>query len=100
VNAIAAAASNRTKPKGRRTGGSNAALSTGNARYQSLGQDGRSFRLRARKTLTPKSVIQDGRAIQRAAEVLGFTTRRKPSAGMRLAATMSGVVWPFAMAKR
>jgi hypothetical protein len=75
-------------------------LPSGNAKYQSLGHDGRTTRLRARKTLTPRTAIHDGREIHRAAEVLGFTARRNPSVGIRLAATMSGVVWPFTMAKR
>jgi hypothetical protein len=54
----------------------------------------------ARKTATPATGIKVGRDTQRATDVWGLTARRKPSAGTRAAATMSGVVWPFHMAKR
>ena len=35
---------------------------------------------------------REGRAIQQASPVLGFTVSRNPSTGIRLAATTSGVV--------
>src|SRR3954452_16169177 len=92
------AASNRRKPSGRRIGGTQAELSRGNAIHQSQGQLGRIMTLKPITRATPTMAVQEGRAIQSEVEVSGFTARRKPSAGIRLAATMSGVVCPLVIA--
>src|SRR5690349_21094039 len=69
--------SNSTKPKGRRIGGAHAEVSAGSAIHQSLGHDGKTTKLRPRNRPAPSRASQEGRAIQRGAEVLGLTARRK-----------------------
>jgi len=58
------------------------------------------MKLRRKKALTPRMANKEGRATMSEAEVFGFTARRNPSAGIRAAATMSGVVCPCHIAKR
>ena len=94
------AANKRRKPRGRMIGGISSLTSTGNAIHQSWGQEGRTRKLSATKPVTPRRAVHEGRAIQSGIALLGLTASRKPSPGIRTAATMSGVVWPPRIAKR